>query len=83
MMHNCPPATFPESPMPPSFLDFLSGGLLQFGWWGMLAYGAVALAVVAALWCHGLRRRPAPPDDSPRPAWASRWLLARGSTRRR
>ena len=24
--------------MPPSFLDFLSGGLLQFGWWGMLAY---------------------------------------------
>lgn len=41
-------------------------------WWGMLAYGAVALAVVAALWCHGLRRRPAPPDDSPRPVWASR-----------
>src|SRR6478736_3303217 len=31
--------------MPPSLLDFLSGGLLQFGWWGMLAYLLVVTQV--------------------------------------
>ena len=31
--------------MPASLLDFLSGGLLQFGWWGMLAYLLVVTQV--------------------------------------
>jgi stearoyl-CoA desaturase (Delta-9 desaturase) len=31
--------------MPPSLLDFLAGGLLQFGWWGMLAYLLVVTQV--------------------------------------
>ena len=31
--------------MPASFLDFLSGGLLQFSWWGMLAYLLVVTQV--------------------------------------
>jgi stearoyl-CoA desaturase (delta-9 desaturase) len=31
--------------MPPSLLDFVSGGLLQFGWWGMLAYLLVVTQV--------------------------------------
>src|SRR6218665_3179460 len=38
MMHKCPPGTLTESPMPVSLLEFLSGGLLQFGWLAMLAY---------------------------------------------
>lgn len=47
-------------------------------WWGMLAYGTFALVVVAALWWRGLHRHHAPPADTTRPAWASRWLLVGG-----
>ena len=45
--------------MPASVLDFLSSGLLQFGWWEMLAYLLVVTQLTiftVTLYLHRSRR---------------------------